>query len=44
MGGISLNELESSYDDLAKDYDKFLTSQPDLERTIVTEHPKMGGL
>ncbi|MGE7903187.1 DinB family protein [Peribacillus sp. NPDC094092] len=42
VGGFSLLELESSYDELAKDYDNFFTSQPDLERTIVTEHPKMG--
>ncbi|MFF2498754.1 DinB family protein [Peribacillus sp. NPDC058075] len=42
VDGVSLNELESCYDELAKEYDNFLTSQPDLERTIVTEHPKMG--
>lgn len=42
VDGISLNELESSYDELAKDYDNFLASQSDLERNIVTEHPKTG--
>ncbi|TKH05166.1 damage-inducible protein DinB [Peribacillus simplex] len=42
VDGVSINELESYYDELAKDYDNFLASQPDLERTIVTEHPKMG--
>ena len=40
--GVSINELESCYDALAKDYYDFLATQPDLERTIVTEHPKMG--
>ncbi|MDW7614966.1 DinB family protein [Peribacillus simplex] len=40
--GVSINELESCYDALAKDYFDFLATQPDLERTIVTEHPKMG--
>ncbi|MDR4926832.1 DinB family protein [Peribacillus simplex] len=42
VDGVSISELESSYDELAKDYDDFFTSQPDLEWTIVTEHPKMG--
>ncbi|MEY9866854.1 putative damage-inducible protein DinB [Peribacillus sp. B2I2] len=42
VDGVSINELESYYDELAKDYDVFLATQPDLERTIVTEHPKMG--
>ncbi|PKF90274.1 damage-inducible protein DinB [Bacillus sp. BA3] len=42
VDGVSINELESCYDELAKDYENFLVSQSDLERTIVTEHPKMG--
>ncbi|MDV7765631.1 DinB family protein [Peribacillus sp. CSMR9] len=40
--GVSINELESCYDALAKYYYDFLATQPDLERTIVTEHPKKG--
>ncbi|MFH0068202.1 hypothetical protein [Peribacillus sp. NPDC056705] len=44
VDGVSIHELESRFDELAKDYYDFLASQPDLERTIVTEHPKMGGL
>ncbi|MCM3675267.1 DinB family protein [Peribacillus simplex] len=42
VDGVTIDELESCYEKLAKDYENFLTSQPDLERTIVTEHPKMG--
>ncbi|MGG4263896.1 DinB family protein [Peribacillus simplex] len=43
VGGVSINQLESCYDGLAKDNYDFLATQHDLERTIVTEHPKMGG-
>lgn len=42
VDGVTIDELESCYEKLAKDYENSLTSQPDLERTIVTEHPKMG--
>ena len=42
VDGVTIDELEFCYEKLAKEYDNFLTSQPDLERTIVTEHPKMG--
>ncbi|MGE7763025.1 DinB family protein [Peribacillus sp. NPDC097895] len=40
--GISITGLESCYDELYKEYDNFLALEPDLERTIVAEHPKMG--
>ncbi|MBO0997264.1 DinB family protein [Bacillus sp. SD075] len=42
VDGVAIDDLEFRYEKLAKEYDNFLSSQSDLERTIVTEHPKMG--
>ncbi|SDB98883.1 DinB family protein [Shouchella lonarensis] len=42
VSGVSINEMESCYDALSEEYDRFFAEQDDLERTIVVEHPKRG--
>lgn len=40
--GASIDELEKFYVELSEEYYKFLATQQNLERTIITEHPRFG--
>lgn len=44
VGGVSINELESCYDGLAKDYYDFLATQPGSGTDHCNRTPQNGGL